>query len=270
LHWLFRDCPSGERRVLNIKEEPYKLYLTWEEARYIIPYVMAKEAKTFPKPFGEPDEEASRTWSRLKVASESELESVTAEQKEYVKKLYEEAKRWLNEWHRYVESPEYKREKEYFVKVFAERLIYPFEKWEAEKHGFKSIEKYKRWKEKVERERNSFYGFYVGEWDQQNIVLAAKSAVEEPETYNWLDPVDAALIDYGYDFARYQPNKAYQFINGKWVYTPFPRKPKAIVLGLPEEERDFPTHNYFIDRKIVEAVLQRYGWKFGVKGWQPS
>jgi len=166
-----------------------------------------------------------------------------------------------------------KKEREMYAKMLAETLMYPFLKWEAEKHGFTgpdAVKKYLKWREEEDWRRNQFYGFYVGEGDQDYIERIVESYMEEPESYRGLDAIDAVLIEYGYDFADYRPHKGYIWnpLNKKWMSPPYPPRTGDEVLALPKYERMFPTHNYMFDRAIVKAVLLRRGWKFGIKGWQ--
>jgi len=171
---------------------------------------------------------------------------------------------------------EREREKEFFVKTLAERLLYPYLKAEAERHGFKSIEAWERWKERVEREKNNFKGFYVGEWDQNNIEKAVREAIENPEVMpeGCPDPIAFALMEYGYDFSKVRHHRGYAPVTfgGEtlfYMYSPHPRTVKE-AYALPYEERYFPSGNYIVDREIVKAILLRKGWSFGAKGWQPS
>ena len=166
-----------------------------------------------------------------------------------------------------------KKERELYAKMLAETLMYPFLKWEAERHGFtgpEAVKRYLKWREEEDWRRNQFYGFYVSEGDQDYIERIVESYMEEPESYRGLDAIDAVLMEYGYDFADYRPHKGYIWnpLNKKWMLPPYPPRTGDEVLALPKYKRMFPTHNYMFDRAIVKAVLLRRGWKFGIKGWQ--
>jgi len=162
-------------------------------------------------------------------------------------------------------------EKEMYAKMLADILIYPFLKWEAERFGFTgpdAVKNYLRWREEEDWRRNQFLGFYVSEGDQDYIERIVEGYV--PEEWRGLDAVDAVLVEYGYDFADYQPHKGYFWVPEikKWVCPPYPARDERKIRELGKYERTFPVHNYYVDRAIVKAVLLRRGWRFGAKGWE--
>ncbi|MFQ6064215.1 MAG: hypothetical protein ACE5L6_01950, partial [Candidatus Bathyarchaeia archaeon] len=163
-----------------------------------------------------------------------------------------------------------------YAKMLGERLMYPFYKWQAEKHGFYGVDavpRYLKWREEEDRRKNKFQGFYVGERDQK--MIQSHIASYRPEEWRGLDAIDAVLLEYGYDFADYQPNRNYVWHPQlkKWICGSSARPvSRAEVAAIPEEERDFPSGNYSYDRSIVQAVLYRHGWRYNPtrKWWEPS
>jgi len=268
-----------EYRVLKLQKPPYRILVTYEQAKYIIPYVIAKDKGTFPKPPAEhprwkPFAVADRVWWELPKATVEEARE--PRNLRIVAEILEKAKPWTEKWEKEWERKE--KESKMFAKTLASRLMYPFEKERARRAGFESIEAYEKWREKAEREKNKFFmDFYVGEWDQQNLENAVKEALENPAVMPKAcpDAIAFALMEYGYDFSDRKHHAGYQFVEedpwtGKSFYIlhPHPARPLWAVKNIPPEERDFPSHNYGVDRKIVESVLKRRGWVFGKHGWE--
>lgn len=263
------EYPKPYCRRILLDGKPYGV--TWEQCKYILPYwfhIKYGYSLFASEPFWS---DASRMWRKLPVIPCSK-----GKDREYIEKLYREAKKTIEREVERRKSREYEKEVEYAAKTMAERLMYPFLKAEAERHGFKTVKAYEKWKERVEREKNNFKGFYVGEWDQNNIENAVRNAVEDPAVMprGCPDPVAFALMDYGYDFSDVRHHKGYAPVTyqGKvlfYMYPPYPSRTVREAYSLPYEDRLFPSHNYVVDREIVKAILLRRGWTFGVKGWQP-
>jgi len=91
------------------------------------------------------------------------------------------------------------------AKTIADQLFYPFEKEEAEEHGFSDVKAYEKWKEDKMRRDNDFMGVFVGPGDQELITDWVENYYHElelhPEERSDIDAVDTALVNYGYDFA---------------------------------------------------------------------
>jgi len=159
------------------------------------------------------------------------------------------------------------------AKTIADQLFYPFEKAEAEEHGFSDVKAYEKWKEDKMRRDNDFLGIFVGPGDQELITDWVENYYHElelhPEERPDIDAVDTALVNYGYDFSNKQHHRGYRLMaNGKWVYTSNMIYNKEDVFKEPYEERSFPTNNYELDREVVMEVLKRKGFVFTPKGWK--
>lgn len=278
----------GKVRILKLKtphDNVSKLYLIWEQAQYIGPYVEAKEDEKglFPEPPAKhpqwkPSSVAWRIWDELEKTLPSEVPS---ENEATVAKLLAEAKPWVEKWEKvWVER---EKESQMAGEMLARRLLYPLEKETAREAGFEKIEAYEKAREAEERRRNTFFmGFYVGEFDQDMLADEFKRALDEPEIMpkGTPDAIAWALVNYGYSYGPAEKqfdkyHQAFQLVDDPYtgkkflLYTPTPRRPLWAIKNIPPEERDFPAHNYGIDRRIVESVLTRKGWTFGTKGWQP-
>lgn len=159
------------------------------------------------------------------------------------------------------------------VKTIGDQLTYPFEKWEAEEHGFSDVKEYYRWKEQQMRKENDFLGVFVGPGDQDLIcdwVIAYHHDREAyPEDKQDVSDVDYVLVNYGYDFADKPYHRGYRLKpNGKWVYTSNMVYDCQKIYEIPYEERTFSTNCYELDYKIVGEVLKKYGFVFTKDGWK--
>jgi len=151
-------------------------------------------------------------------------------------------------------------ERKAYVNMVAKQLIYPFEKEEAEEHGFTDVKEYEKQRDAQIRAENSFLGFYVGQGDQ-NLLDDWASDYGKPEDWHGLDLPDRLLIDYGYGFD--EKTKRMYSKSGRVVS-------KEDVMKLEGEEKSFPTGNYETDRDIVLAVLKRWNWVFTKDGWKKT
>lgn len=180
----------------------------------------------------------------------------------------DDANRELRDRFEELKEEELEKEKRMYAKLLAERLMYPFYKWEAEKHGFTDVKEYLEWRVEEDWKRNQFHGVYVSEGDQHYIQQVMQGYT--PKSYRGLDSINAVLLEYGYGFAEYQPNPKFKW-NPEigWYVNPSPkRRSKETVLNLPASRNMFPVGNYSYDRETVKAVLLRHGWTFGVEGWE--
>ena len=159
------------------------------------------------------------------------------------------------------------------AKTIADQLLYPFEKAEAEEHGYSDVKEYYRQKEQQFRKEHQFLGVFVSPGDQDLIcdwVISYHNEQEMyPENKQAVSDVDYVLVNYGYDFADKPYHRGYRLKqNGKWVYTSNMIYDCEKIYEIPYEERDFSTNCYELDAKIVMEVLKKHDFVFTKEGWK--